>query len=252
MVAIPGGKYLMGRDVTEDEKLLEVSRAGGRDRVFTYDYPAHTVEVKPFYIDRTEVSNRDFAQFVRSTGHPAPQHWNGDQPPQGAENIPVTFVNYLDASDFCAWRGKERKDGFTYRVPTEEEWEFAARGPDAGKPGRMWLYPWGEAWEEGRANTVESKLGLPQIVTSNPNGASGFGVLNMAGNVYEWTGTDFRHYPGSDQKTPRAKGYKGVYQVVRGGSFRYPKEYAMTTNRVWAKPTDKGEMLGFRCAAEGK
>ena len=74
----------------------------------------------------------------------------------------------------------------------------------------------------------------------------------MAGNVYEWTGTDFSHYPGSDQKTPREAGYKGVYQVVRGGSFDYVKEYAMTTTRVWARPTDKGPRLGFRCAADAK
>jgi serine/threonine protein kinase len=252
MVAIPPGSYLMGRDLTEEEKKFEVVEGNRPTKVFSYDYPAHEVQVKAFYIDRTEVSNREYSRFVNATNHAPPQNWPGNDPPQNAENIPVTYVNFLDATDFCAWRGRERKDGVTYRLPSEEEWEFAARGRDAGKPGRLRLYPWGDDWAEGHANTRESKLGYPQIVTANPAGASPFGVLNMAGNVYEWTGTDFSHYPGSDQKTPREAGYKGVYQVVRGGSFDYVKEYAMTTTRVWARPTDKGPRLGFRCAADAK
>jgi formylglycine-generating enzyme required for sulfatase activity len=118
--------------------------------------------------------------------------------------------------------------------------------------GRLALYPWGEQWETGKANTFESRLGYPQNVNAYPGGASPYGVLNLAGNVYEWTATDFVHYPGSEEKTPRPKDNAGVFQVVRGGSFDYPKEYSMTTTRVWARPTDKGARLGFRCAADGK
>ncbi len=256
MVAVPGGSYLMGRDLTDAEKQLEVrfETANGvrTDKAFTYDYPAHEVDVRSFSLDRTEVSNRAYAEFVQATGRTSPESWAGSQPPANAESIPVTFVTFLDATDFCAWKGQARKDGFNYRLPTEEEWEYAARGRDAGKPGRLGLFPWGEQWEAGKANTLEARLGYPQNVNAYPGGASPFGVLNLAGNVYEWTATDFNHYPGSDQKTPREKDYQGVYQVVRGGSFDYPKEYSMSTTRVWARPTNKGARLGFRCAADGK
>ena len=256
MVAIQSGSYMMGRNLTDEEKNfeaeLETERGPVKDKPFRYDYPAHEVSVKAFFLDRTEVSNRAYARFVAATNHTPPPNWQGASPPENAEPIPVTFVTFLDAQDFCSWLTKSRNDGFNYRLPTEDEWEFAARGSDAGKGGRLFLYPWGEEWEAGRANTREARLGYPQNVTAYPGGASPFGVLNLAGNVYEWTATDFNHYPGSDEKTPREKDYKGVYQVVRGGAFDYPKEYAMTTNRVWARPTNKGARLGFRCAADGK
>lgn len=136
-------------------------------------------------------------------------------------------------------------------MPTEDEWEYAARGKDAGKSGApMNLYPWGDQWVEGNANTVESRLDFWRNVDQYLGGKSPFGILNLAGNVAEWTATDFSHYKGSDQQTPREKGYEGTYQVVRGGAYAYPKEYAMTTTRVWARPEDKGPKLGFRCAAD--
>jgi formylglycine-generating enzyme required for sulfatase activity len=249
LVAIAGGSFLMGRDLTEEEKNFKI----GRDRIFSYDYPAHEVMVKDFYLDRREVSNREYAEFVRATGRRAPDSWGAKEPPPDTENLPVTFVDYQDATDFCAWRAKAQNDGFIYRLPTEEEWEYAARGKDAGKPGAAKnLYPWGEEWLPNRANTSEAKLNHTQLVTANPQGASPFGILNLSGNVYEWTATDFVHYPGSDQQTPREEGYQGVYQVVRGGSFDFPKERAMTTTRVWSRPTDKGPRLGFRCAADRK
>jgi formylglycine-generating enzyme required for sulfatase activity len=244
----------MGRDLTEEEKNYEIGELGRKTKVFAYDYPAHETSVKAFYLDQTEVSNREYAEFVQATGHAPPDGWKGNlQPPENAENIPVTHVAYQDAIDYCAWRSRQRQGGLNYRLPTEAEWEYAARGQDAGRPnGKMNLFPWGEEWGAGRANTKESRLENPQNVTANPSGASPFGVLNLAGNVFEWTATDFNHYPGSDKQTPREEGFQGTYQVVRGGSFDYTKEYAMTTTRVWARPTNKGPRLGFRCAADAK
>lgn len=253
MVYIPGGKFMMGRDLTKTEQEVGITNNGRQERIFLYDYPAHPVEVKPFYLDTTEVSRREYAEFVRATQHDAPAEWKGSEPPSNTEEIPVTDVNYRDAVDFCNWRTQQRRDAFTYRLPTEAEWEFAARGAEAGQPGKpLRLYPWGDEWIAGNANTKEGRLDHTQNVTANPQGASPYQVLNLAGNVYEWTATDFTHYPGSDRQTPRESGYQGTYQVVRGGAFAYPKEYAMTTTRVWAKPTDKGPKLGFRCAAEVK
>jgi eukaryotic-like serine/threonine-protein kinase len=253
MVFIPGGSFMMGRNLNEAERNTEVENNGRKEKVFIYDYPAHEVMVKPFFLDRTEVSRREYAEFVRATQHDAPKEWGGTEPPANTEEIPVTNVTYRDAVDFCAWRTAHRRDGFTYRLPTEAEWEFAARGAEAGKPGKpLNLFPWGEQWQPGQANTLESRLDHPQNATANPQGASPFDVLNLAGNVYEWTATDFTHYPGSDRQTPREPGYEGTYQVVRGGSYAYPKEYAMTTTRMWTRPTSNGPKLGFRCAAELK
>jgi formylglycine-generating enzyme required for sulfatase activity len=253
MGLIEGGSFLMGRNLTAAEKDFEIGPPGDRIKIFSYDYPAHPVTVKTFYLARTEISNAQYAEFVKATGHAPPDDWKGTRPPANAEQTPVTYVTYNDATAYCAWLATKYNGGpvkFLYRLPTEEEWEYAARGKDAGTPGaKMNLYPWGDEWVEGAANTKESRLDHTRNVGASTSGASPFGIFDMAGNVFEWTATDFNHYPGSDRQTPREKGYQGTYQVVRGGSFDYTKEYAMTTTRVWAKPEDKGPRLGFRCAA---
>jgi formylglycine-generating enzyme required for sulfatase activity/serine/threonine protein kinase len=255
MALIPQGNFLMGRNLAEEEKsrVIEFEKPGSRIQIFTYDWPAHEVAVSAFYLDLTEVSNAQYAEFVKATGHAPPDDWGGGTYPPNAGLIPVTGVTYQDAKDYCAWRSKQRGDGLNYRLPTEEEWEYAARGKDAGKPGApMNLYPWGDEWIEGAANTKESRLEHPRNVDAYPDRKSPFGILNLAGNVTEWTSTDFNHYPGSDRQTPREPGYQGTYQVVRGGGFAYPKEAAMTTNRLWTRPEQKGPKLGFRCAADAK
>jgi serine/threonine-protein kinase len=255
MVLIPEGSFMMGRNLTpkEQEEQDLIDKSARNNYIFSYDYPAHPVSVPAFFLDKTEVSNAQYAEFVKATGHAAPESWRGPTPPPNADQIPVTGVTYQDAIDYCSWRSQPRNDGLKYRLPTEEEWEYAARGQDAGKPNApMNLYPWGEQWVETNANTKESRLDHPRNVDAYPSGKSPFGILNLAGNVAEWTGSDFNHYPGSDRKTPREPGYEGTYQVVRGGGFAFPKEYAMTTTRVWARPENKGPKLGFRCAADAK
>ena len=257
MVLIEGGSFLMGRNLTEAEKNYELGAPGDRIKIFSYDYPAHPVTVRTFYLDKTEASNAQYSEFVKATGHAPPDDWKGTTPPANAEQTPVTFVNYSDAGAYCAWLTARRGDGLLYRLPAEEEWEYAARGKDAGRQkdmpdAKMNLYPWGDEWIEGAANTKESRLEHTRNVNAYPNGATPTGVRNLAGNVFEWTATDFNHYPGSNQKNPHEEGFKGTYQVVRGGSFDFTKEYAMTTTRVWSKPEDKGPRLGFRCAAEVK
>ncbi|HMV86015.1 MAG TPA: bifunctional serine/threonine-protein kinase/formylglycine-generating enzyme family protein [Blastocatellia bacterium] len=253
MALIEGGSFMMGRSLTDAEKNFEIGAPGQRIKIFSYDYPAHPVTVKTFYLDKTEVSNAGYAEFVKAAGHTSPDDWKGTEPPPNADQIPVTHVNYQDATAYCSWLTTKRNDGYAYRLPNEEEWEFAARGKDAGKSGaKMNLYPWGETWLDGAANTKEARLEHTRNVNAYPNGATPAGVLNLAGNVFEWTATDFNHYPGSNEENPKEAGFQGTYQVVRGGSFDFTKEYAMTTTRVWAKPDDKGPRLGFRCAAEPK
>lgn len=251
MVQIEGGGFLMGRNLTDAEKEFAINAPTGPIRIFSYDYPAHPEEVKTFLLAKTEVSNDEYAEFVKS-GQASPSHWQGASPPANAGSLPVTHVTYRDAARYCAWLTAKRNDGFIYRLPSEKEWEYAARGKDAGtSSGKLNLYTWGDQWIEGTANTKESRLERPRNVDNDVR-PTATGLMNLSGNVFEWTATDFVHYPGSDRQTPREPGYQGTYQVVRGGAFDYPKEYAMTTTRVWAKPEDKGPSLGFRCAAEPK
>jgi serine/threonine-protein kinase len=236
MVFIPGGTFQMGRN--------DVSQSPDEYNQF----PAHAVTVKPFYMDRIEVTNAEYAEFVRATRHPAPKGepasywtpWNGDRPPPGQERWPVRNVSVADAEAFAAWRSQ--RDGVTYRLPTEEEWEYAARGSD----GR--IFPWGRQWADGRAN-VDSEL--PKPVGSFPDGASAAGVLDLIGNVREWTSTRASLYPGNGEVFERSE--QG-WVVMRGGSYRSKANDAAQTTataRVWLKPTEKHATVGFRLVRDG-
>ncbi|HEX8353507.1 MAG TPA: bifunctional serine/threonine-protein kinase/formylglycine-generating enzyme family protein, partial [Pyrinomonadaceae bacterium] len=143
---IPGGTFQMGRsDVPPITDELKARRAAYL--LWTYNqWPAHEVSVGPFAIDRTEVTNAEYADFVKETGHqPPPGVWEGGRPSPGVARLPVSNVTYGDAVAFAAWRSK--RDGVTYRLPTEQEWEYAARGGDSAR-----AYPWGSEWSAGYAN----------------------------------------------------------------------------------------------------
>ena len=224
MVAIPGGTFQMGRN---DGKYQES--------------PAHSVTVKDFEMDKTEVTNAEYALFVQETKHAAPTGWTGNKPLAGQEQWPVANVSIEDANAFAAWRSK--RDGATYRLPTEEEWEYAARGGDQNN-----LYPWGKEWINGRAAINE---GAPQAVDSYPEGKSRWGTLNMIGNVWEWTSSKASLYPGNPKPiTPQiAAQLKDAY-IFRGGSFAsdpFDKDQPITNSfRTWLPASTKAEVLGFR------
>ncbi|MBD0315058.1 MAG: SUMF1/EgtB/PvdO family nonheme iron enzyme [Nitrospiraceae bacterium] len=213
--------------------------------------PAHMVFVDAYLLDRYEVSNKDFKDFMRSTGHPAPAYW--DDPRLNAPTQPVVGVNWEDAQAFCAYRGK--------RLPTEAEWEKAARGPNA------YRYPWGNEFDSSKANYGRNHdATLP--VDSYPDGASYYGVYNMAGNVFEWVADWYDpHYygrletmvnpPGPPQ--PVWIGGTGTYvdrltvgnkRVIRGGSWIAPASTVRSTHRFWNHPDNNsyGVGLGLRCA----
>lgn len=212
MVFIPGGVYEMGR--TDGDE---------------YERPPHFVEVKPFYLDRTEVTNEQYKAFVLATGYVAPQHWRGNQPPEGENNHPVVNVAWQDASAYAEWAGK--------RLPTEEEWEFAARGSD----GR--LYPWGNDWNQEFANTAESNGAKIVEVGRYPGGASPFGVLDLCGNVWEWTASELRSYQTQTVLVPDLK-------VIRGGAYDVRNERATTTYRGAVQADKFYPKTGFRCAQD--
>ena len=219
LVEIPGGLFQMGRN----------------DSLPT-EGPAHPVTVNAFSMDKNEVTTAEYAQFVHDTNHAPPAQWGSVKAPVGQELLPVSNVSYDDAVAFAEWRSK--RDGVTYRLPTEEEWEYAARNGDKDN-----LYPWGNAWAPGRAATQEAGVGREQPVGTYPQGGNRWGVQDLIGNVWEWTSSKASLYPGSPLKLPDVQ--KG-WIVARGGSFGSQANKLSGTMRDWFAPNYKNPVLGFR------
>jgi formylglycine-generating enzyme required for sulfatase activity len=217
MVYVPGGNFIMGRDDGDG-----------------YERPAHRVTVAPFAMDVYEVTRSDYQRFVQATNHNPPPGWQIQQYPAGTGNEPVTGVSWDDAKSYSEWAGK--------RLPTEAEWEFAARGTD----GRR--YPWGNSWQEGQANANGASGVVAAIGTFK--GASPFGAFDMVGNVWEWTASDLTAYPGGRLPLQPASGSK----VVRGGNFKSNKDHgATTTYRLGLLPVGDAShysSTGFRCVKD--
>lgn len=218
MVSIAGGEFMMGRDDASE-----------------YEKPEHKVTVAPFLIDKHEVTNEQYAEFVRLTNRTAPQHWEEGKYPDGEANFPVTNVSWFDARDYCQWRNK--------RLPTEQEWEFAARGGQ-----EKLLYPYGNEWKPQYSSASPSlqQLGKLSTVGSYPDGASPFKVFDMAGNVAEWTATEYRPYPGSTAKPDNGN------MIIRGGSFQNLPSQQTTTDRRFNLPARTFDYIGFRCARDAR
>lgn len=241
-VTLPGGGFMMGRnDVPPRSGEVSVQY-----QAWVYNqWPAHSVNVKPFAIDRTEVTNAEYAQFVEETGFPPPPDWGGKSPIAGQELWPVRNVSAEDARRFAVWRS--RRDGVEYRLPTEEEWEYAARGGDSSR-----MFPWGTEYVAGRANLESDSL---RPVGSFPQGATPQGLQDMIGNVWEWTETEAAMYEGNDilmiAQSDRDK------LVVRGGSYQSSAsgdEPVTATARRWLSRDTRDPVVGFRLvrAAEGR
>ena len=235
MVQIEGGSFMMGSDMAGDEQK-----------------GTHSVTVGSFYIDRHEVTNAEYAEFVKATGHPAPtinmsdpdargsywKPWNGNDPPQGRERWPVCNVSVKDAEAFAQWLSN--RDGVRYRLPTEEEWEFAARNGSKGT-----LFPWGDSWQEGLANL--NRKSTPRAVGSFLKGATQAGVLDMVGNAWEWTSSKAKFYDGR----PVLDDPNG--RVRRGGSFAdvIKTSFQNATDRGWlGDEYYKFPTIGFRLARD--
>jgi len=225
LISIDGGTFEMGRDAGPPQET-----------------PAHSVRVGSFFMDRTEVTNAEYSQFVRETNHGAPGYWGGPKPPFGQEQWPVVTVSFDDANAFAAWRSK--RDKVTYRLPTEEEWEYAARNGTNGD-----LYPWGPAWKDKAAVLKEV---TPAPVGSRPDGKNKWGVVDLIGNVWEWTSSRVSVYPGNPVVIPdRMK----EWIAIRGGC--YVSDPTRTDSpvsscmREFVPPGTKTTLLGFRLVRSG-
>jgi formylglycine-generating enzyme required for sulfatase activity len=226
-------------DVVNKPDLVEIP-AGvfqmGRNDSLPTEEPAHEVTIKAFSMDKNEVTNAEYARFVRDANYPPPQQWGSVTAPVGQELLPVSNVSYDDAVAFAEWRSK--RDGVTYRLPTEEEWEYSARNGDKEN-----LYPWGNTWSPGRAATQEAGVGKEQPVGTYPQGGNRWGVQDLIGNVWEWTSSKASLYPGSPLKLPDVQ--KG-WIVARGGSYSSQANKVSATMRDWFAPNYKNPVLGFR------
>ena len=226
LLDVPAGRVLLGNDPRPP--------AGP---ALPDETPAHVVTVAAVALSATPVTNAQYQAFVRSTGHPPPGHWaeGGGAPPRLADH-PVTHVDWHDAAAFCAWAGG--------RLPTEAEWEKAARGPD----GR--LYPWGsEEPDASRANVGAGlKRGSTSAVGAHPAGASPYGLHDMAGNVWEWVSTAYRPYPyrADDGREDVASEEE---RVLRGGSYASPTaRHVRCASRSRSHRGRRAAHIGFRVA----
>ena len=215
--------------------------------------PAHQIFLDAYYIDRHEVSNQDYAAFVQATGHNQPISW--DIPALAHPGQPVVAVSWNDASAYCDWMDK--------KLPTEAEWEKAARGTNGFE------YPWGNAWESANLMSAESHAQRPledfqtwsqwqfdisagpATGGSFPQGASPYGVMDMAGNVWEWVADwyDSSYYAISAARNPTGPA-AGEFRVLRGGAWDVPRVVALSWYREKFIPPDYSNSIvtGFRCA----
>lgn len=235
MVEIPSGSFPMG--------VPPGDRDGGRD-----EYPRHEVLLDRFWIDQFEVTNGRYVEFVKSAGHRVPQNptnptrnlWQGDSITESLAERPVINVDWFDADAYCKWAGK--------RLPTEAEWEKAAKGTSDRR------FPWGNVEPTAKhLNYNQRWIGEKTLmpVGSYEAGKSPYGVYDVVGNVWEWVNDwyDARYYEKSPSKNPTGP-QEGTKKVIRGAGWQNETPTVRIFTRVDSDPTMRNESTGFRCAAD--
>lgn len=213
MIEILGREFAMGNDDS------------------TFSKPRHRVSVDTFFVDKYEVTNRQYQKFVIATEHQPPESWLGNDYPTGLTFYPVTGVTWHDAVAYCEWAGK--------RLIREDEWELACKGLDDG------LYPWGLEPKSQYANTADLSCGAPTTVGSFLSVMDGQ-VADLIGNVNEWTHSTFRPYPYNASDGRESSNDNNERRIIRGGS--YELNMLMCANRLNASPEMTIADTGFRCA----
>lgn len=220
MVLVPAGCFLMG---VTNEQIDRLILLGEEPTVFWVEQPpTETCLDSPYWIDKYEVTNAQFAQFDGIAT--AKSIWQDAQRPREK-------ITWLEAYHFCALRGA--------RLPTEVEWEYAARGPD------NLIFPWGNNFERDNAVYRENSDRQTAAVGSKPKGVSWVGALDMSGNVWEWTTSLWINYPYASDHEDDAS--PGARRVIRGGSWTNVNNYMRTTVRPLNYSNDASSLLGFRC-----
>jgi formylglycine-generating enzyme required for sulfatase activity len=284
-VKIPAGSFSMG---TGEEEIPALTEQFGESEWYKYEVeaPRHEIELGTYYLARYPVTVAQFGVFVEAGGYQSPCYWREaqaadvwrdgrvkgfsdnvprDRPydfgePFNLPNHPVGGVTWYEALAYCRWlterlRGWEdmpeplarllREEGWQVRLPTEAEWEKAARGSD----GRT--FPWGDEADPDRANYGDTGIGSPSAMGCFPGGGSPYGVLDMAGNVWEWCHSLYEPYPYDPQDGREDLKAEGM-RVLRGGSFHYDQWFVRCASRDWLNPNFGDGLRGFRiCVAPG-
>jgi formylglycine-generating enzyme required for sulfatase activity len=218
--------------------------------------PSSPVDVEAFLMMKYPVTNYQYWLFTQATGWPPPPHWGGQEPPKKIWTHPVVAVSWGEAIFFCSWLWLVTP--WKWRLPTEAEWEYAARGTD----GRH--FPWGNTFDKSRANTLEGgKNKISDVNAFGSRNESPFGVRDMVGNVWEWTSSLFESYPYTPKTTieiptiPSAIFTMSWWDpnetkiTMRGGSWGLDKSYSTTYARIWSSAGNRGMYGGFRLVVTG-
>jgi formylglycine-generating enzyme required for sulfatase activity len=241
MILIPAGEFLMGSTEQEITDAWRQNDGGWEKEDYVSAYPQRKIALNDFYVDRKEVSNGDYKIFVEATKRAAPSLW--DDHTLSMPNQPVVGVDWNDADDYCHWLDK--------RLPAEAEWEKAARGTD----GRIW--PWGNVWDPKKDNHGKGSDGYGYdesdgwkytAPVGTELGVSPYGVLNMAGNVYEWTADDFNAYPENDKYI--LEDSEQGFKTLRGGAYDDGISEQRASTRCGFRKDYKDVDVGFRCVRD--
>jgi formylglycine-generating enzyme required for sulfatase activity len=239
MLWIPPGEFRMGSNPDHVQQAAEW--CGCDRRRFEDEQYLHKVQLDGYYIDQYEVTNRQFQAFVDASGYVTDAEHKSEastwrtEYTEGKDNYPVVRMSWNDARAYCKWAGK--------RLPTEAEWEKAARGIDA----RLW--PWGNDWDASRLNSLASGRKTTMPVGSFDGGASPYGAMDMAGNVWEWVNDWYAaayYQTGNDQNPIGPEG--GEDRVLRGGGYNNGLYEVRTAHRHKGGQTGYAPDHGFRCA----
>ena len=221
LIDIPAGSFLMGYDAGQD-----------------CERPIHRVSVDAFALAPTQVTNRDYALFLAATGRAAPPDWQ--KPGVSDPFQPVVSVSWFDAVAYCEWQSATASKHF--RLPTEAEWEYAARGGAEGK-----LYPWGDEPPQSRPDYARKwRSGPERVAQDTPNG---FGLYDMCANVHEWCSDwyDAAYYATSPDQNPKGPA-TGTRRSSRGGSWRHHIKMSRCSARSSISPEFHYADYGFRVA----
>jgi toxoflavin biosynthesis protein ToxD len=246
MIRIPGARMTIGLEPGRETRVARITRESGGDRRpwERKEQPSHQVELCEFWIGRYAVTNFEYAHFVREAGQSfVPKTWAFGKYQNAVANLPVHGIAPAGATAYAVWLSD--RTGRHFRLPSEAEWEYAAGGREHRE------YPWGEEFLPDRANTVESGLLAPTPVGAFPQGASPFGVLDMAGNVEEYVADEYAPYPGGEWVEDDLHQLLGRYRVARGGSYCLLHDMARTRRRHGGPhPRHLCCAIGFRLAEE--
>jgi toxoflavin biosynthesis protein ToxD len=244
MIPLPGGRGLMGTS-DDDIKRLQLKESDwaydwSDNDLFSSEQPQFIISLSPFEIGQFPVTNAEYHVFTTATGYRLPRGWIGFRFPDDLDFHPVVGVSKIDAEAYIRWLNKQT--GLKYRLPTEAEWERAARGDD----GR--IFPWGNTFDPWRCNTAESaKKGTTPVGFYTPGGNSPCGAADMVGNVWEWTSTQLSPYPYESDDGREEQKSRGRY-VIRGGAWYYTRKLARCAAREGMQDDQVSNMIGFRLA----